>query len=776
MKKQLLFFMMMLLPMIAMADKSGKCGSNLTWTLVESTGTLTIEGNGAMKDFSPSPSVHNFAPWYDDKTILKVVIGEGVTSIGDYAFYKCSTITSITIPNSMTNIGRESFNQCYAIKSVHISDLEAWCNITFHASDSNPLFYSAHLYLGDEEIKDLVIPQSIKSIKSYAFFGCQGLTSVTIPNSVTSIGNDAFANIFGLTSVHITDLETWCNITFNSGFSNPLAYAHHLYLGDEEIKDLEIPQSIKSIKSCAFYGCSGLTSVNIHNNVTSIGGSAFYECTGLTSVTIPNSVTDIGSCAFFGCFGLTSVTIGNCVTSIGSYAFYGCSGLTSTTIGNSVTSIEEAAFEYCTGLTSVTIPNSVTSIGTVAFYGCSALTSLTIGNGVASIGSLAFESTHVPIVISLIENPFTIPDISSLERVFDDHTVCYGKLYVPAGAIDKYKSTKGWKGFSNIYSYVTINEENFPDENFRNYLRSQTYGYDGIITSEEIETITNIDIQWVNISSLKGIEFFTKLTTLKCYGTRFLTSLDVSNNTALTSLDCGINKLTNIDLSKNTALTSLNVSGNQLTSLDVSNNTALASFHCEGNQLSSLDVSKNTLLTDLSCHYNNLATLDVSNNPELTYLNCNNNQLTTLDVSNNTQLTDLICFNNQLLTLDLTNNTALIDLYCSNNLIKNEYMDVLVSSLPVQNNATLCVIDLSNETEGNICTKTQVRTAKKKGWFVMAYDGNNYIEYKGSAPTGIQYNTLDKETNSPIYNINGRKLETPQKGINIIGVKKVIVK
>ncbi|MBO5705645.1 MAG: leucine-rich repeat domain-containing protein, partial [Bacteroidaceae bacterium] len=164
-------------------------------------------------------------------------------------------------------------------------------------------------------------------IGSSAFFGCSGLTSVTIPNSVTSIGAFAFSYCDGLTSVHISDIAAWGNIDFYNASSNPLYYAHHLYLNGEEVKDLVIPNSVTSIGDYAFYNCSVLTSVTIPNSVTSIGGGAFYNCFGLTSVTIPNSVTSIGQSAFSGCSGLTSVTIGSGVESIGTKAFANCPDL-----------------------------------------------------------------------------------------------------------------------------------------------------------------------------------------------------------------------------------------------------------------------------------------------------------------------------------------------------------------------------------------------------------------------------------------------------------------
>ena len=263
-----------------------------------------------------------------------------VTSIGESAFFDCSNLTSVSIPNSVTSIG------------------------------------------------------------SSAFYRCSGLTSVTIPSSVTSIGSGAFSDCFSLTSVHISDIAAWCNIGFVSTYSNPLYYAHHLYMNGEEVKDLVIPNSVESIGAYAFAGCSALTSVTIPNSVTSIGSSAFYGCSGLTSVTIPNSVTSIGSAAFSGCSGLTSVTIPNSVTSIG-----------------------EAAFRYCSGLTSVTIGNSVTSIEYLAFYGCSKLQDVyCYAENVPSTKSSAFDGSY--------------PENAT--------------LHVPDASIDSYKASAPWSSFGKI--------------------------------------------------------------------------------------------------------------------------------------------------------------------------------------------------------------------------------------------------------------------------------------------------------------------------------------
>lgn len=346
-----------------------------------------------------------------------------VTSIGFGAFFKCAGLTSIVIPRSVTKIGTYAFMDCTGLQKVIVPDIAAWCNIIIPAIDGNPLYLAHHLYSDENtEIKDLVIPDGVTSVHSYAFSGCSALTSVTIPSSVGGISRDAFQDCSGLQKVIISDIAAWCGVVFGGETSNPLFYAHHLYSNENtEIKDLVIPDGVTSIGYYAFTGCSGLTSLTIPNGITVIGNYVFDGCSGLTSLTIPDGVLDLGSSTFRGCSGLTSLTLGNSVRNIGSSAFRNCSGLSSVTLPNSVQAISSWAFDGCTGLTSITIPPNVTRIGNDAFGGVDFIT-----------------------VVSLIRYPFTV------YGPFSQNTYNKATLYVPKGTTSAYKAWQGWREFVRI--------------------------------------------------------------------------------------------------------------------------------------------------------------------------------------------------------------------------------------------------------------------------------------------------------------------------------------
>ena len=274
----------------------------------------------------------------------------GLTMIGSYTFNNCSGLTSIIIPSSVTTIGQEAFNNCSGLTSIvipsSVTSIDSWslgnsfkgctslssikvdpnntvydsrgnCNAIIKKSNNalivgckNTVIPSSVTTIGEgsfyscSSLTSIIIPNSVTSIGEYAFSWCSGLTSITIPSSVTGIGHSAFSHCSGLTSITVNSSNTVydsrgnCNAVIKK--SN-----NELIVG---CKNTIIPSSVTSIGSCAFNGCSGLTSISIPSSVTSIGDWVFASCTGLTSITIPESVTSIDDYAFYKCSNLTGLT------------------------------------------------------------------------------------------------------------------------------------------------------------------------------------------------------------------------------------------------------------------------------------------------------------------------------------------------------------------------------------------------------------------------------------------------------------------------------------
>ncbi|MBR4553602.1 MAG: leucine-rich repeat protein [Bacteroidaceae bacterium] len=369
-----------------------------------------------------------------------------------------------TIDNSTKSASVTRYNSSVIAQNEGIVNIPETISFNGRTYSVTNIKYRAFKYC--ESLTSVTIGNSVTSIESEAFSDCTGLTSITIGNSVTSIGQKAFDYCRSLNNVHITDLASWCKISFAG--ADTFYRSYKLYLNGKELTDLIIPESITTIGERAFYRCTSLTSITIPSTVTSIGNYAFSGCTGLTSITIPSSVTSIGESAFYNCTRLTSITIPSSLTSIGWSAFYGCTGLTSITIGNSVTSIGGSAFYGCTGLTSITIGNSVTSIGRKAFYGCTGLTSITIPESVTSIESDAFRDCPNITIIYL----YAVKPPSIINNPFDaDVMKTKATLYVLPEAISAYQNHTYWKQFwieemdesmTGIENVKISSEENAP--------------------------------------------------------------------------------------------------------------------------------------------------------------------------------------------------------------------------------------------------------------------------------------------------------------------------
>lgn len=231
----------------------------------------------------------------------------------------------------------------------------------------------------------------------------------------------------------------------------------------------------------------------------------------------------------------------------------------------------------------------------------------------------------------------------------------------------QYNCGNGVKPTFIFETSLPINKNNFPDDSFRNYIKTYKAGGRDVLTVEEQRKVETIEVEGKNISSLRGIEAFPNLTELDC-GNNSIQKLDLRQNPMLITLKCNKNQLTQLDLSKNPDIDYLNCSENQLEQLDVSH-LKLEYLYCSHNDLEQLDVKNSKWLRELDCSKNELTVLDVDviHKPNLVRVECQNNQLTSLILGENKMLRKLNCANNQLTQLNLNNMISLTELNCANN-------------------------------------------------------------------------------------------------------------
>lgn len=348
MKKRLLsmilaFSMMLtILPVNAITALAANdsCGANLTYELTPNTDdpgtyTLTIRGEGAMYDYSSST-----VPWKAQKSkITSVVIENGVTSIGNYAFEDCSALKMLDIPQSVTEIGSKAFRGCSALTSLALPET---VNIIGNTA-----------FQGCSNLETINIPSGVKLIEHDTFRGCEKLKDVTIPAGVTLIGNSAFKACKTFRNIEIPERVT--KIGTNA------------FEDCTQLETVGIPSTAIKICNFAFQNCPQLKSFVFPSGTTQIYPSVLRGCKNLKSVTIPEEVTKIWGSAFYGC-SLNSVQLPSTLQTIGDLAFYDCDQLSEITIPKSVTSIERSAFESSTELKSVMLAkDSVPTIAENAF-------------------------------------------------------------------------------------------------------------------------------------------------------------------------------------------------------------------------------------------------------------------------------------------------------------------------------------------------------------------------------------------------------------------------
>ena len=456
----------------ALAASSGTCGSGLTWSLSNS-GTLTISGTGAMTDYYSATS----SPFYNNQDILQVIIQDGVSSIGDYAFHSCNALESISIPDSVSSIGKDSFRGCSALTGIHVPEgVQSIRPETFYGCTS---------------LTEVVLPSTITVIGYDAFNYCESLQTISIPSQVATLGSFAFGNCTALRSITLPQgVETipyscfiYCrNLTQVNLPSSLTTIGERAFLCCSKFTSFVIPNHVTTIDKSAFWACSALTSMKIPDSVTTIGSGAFERCTALTSLTIPETVTEIGKDAMLDCPNLTvycyentrasyycgqnSITyeiilkkcgddlnwslrngvlsiygmgpmydytvnnpspfrdrantitrieIGEDVTSIGKQAFWGC-GATEVRFSSDgcLHVIGDQAFYKCASLSSLNLPDTLTTLGQRAFSSCTSLETITLPDSLPSMGIYTFEGC------------------TSLQNV----TLSGGMTTVPQGAFD----------------------------------------------------------------------------------------------------------------------------------------------------------------------------------------------------------------------------------------------------------------------------------------------------------------------------------------------------
>ena len=385
-------------------EDSGKDG-NITWRLTKD-GTLYISGQGDMPGYYYDEDVPE-APWRH-KTVKKVKIERGVTSIGQQAFAGCDSLKNIEIPEGMSSIWAEAFVGCSSLKNIEIPDEVT--NIEWGAFSGCSSLESIKMpagvtsigceaFSGCSSLKSIEIPDGVTYIEWETFAGCISLESVKLSAEMTYIGEDAFSGCSNLKNIKIPDgvtsieLGVFKNCSSLESIEIPDGVTDigvEAFSGCSSLKSIEIPDGVTGIAGGAFSGCSSLKNIEIPDGVTNIEGGAFKDCSSLESIEIPDGVTDIGAEAFSGCSSLKSIEIPDGVTGIAGGAFSGCSSLKNIEIPDGVTSIEWGAFKDCSSLESIEIPDGVTSIKDGTFSECSSLKNIEIPDGVTSIGFDAF--------------------------------------------------------------------------------------------------------------------------------------------------------------------------------------------------------------------------------------------------------------------------------------------------------------------------------------------------------------------------------------------------
>lgn len=560
-----------------------KVSEGLVYKLSTDKTCYSVTGIGYCSDAEIIiPSTYNDLPvtsiareaFENKKSITAVTIGDNVESIDYGAFSGCTGLKSVTMGKNVKVVGGSAFYDCPITDGVYISDIAAWCNIGFtnessyKKGSSNPVSRSRKLYLNNELVTDLVIPDEVTIIKEIAFYQCESITSVTIGKNVTEIESRAFYSCEQIKSVKIQadaikirseafryckaldDVKVYGNIslfTFDA-FDDCNKFKYNEYENAEYLGNETNPYLLLlSIKS------NDITTFSINENCKYIYGPVFDGCYLIESINIPKNVEGVGKGIFGGCAAIKNITVdennakykaidGNLYSKDGKTLVTYARGNTAETftVPDGVENIGSEAFKYSDKLKSIIISDGVKNIESNAFYGCLALTSITIGDGVTSVKEEAIYNCALLDTVKIGSN-----GIAALqEKTFKECNAIANIYYT--GDINAWVKTEGLGNLMNCN-----------DASKKLYINSEE------VTSVTITDATKInDYAFYNCSEISSVTLPDGLTSIGDFafaGCSALTSINIPNG--ITSLgvssfyDCSL--LSSMNLSNCTQLTNI---------------------------------------------------------------------------------------------------------------------------------------------------------------------------------------------------------------------------
>ncbi len=384
---------------VVYAEESGTMGDNITWVL-DDNGVLTFTGEGAM----PGPGWN--PPWTEEN-VKKAVVSEGITEVGDNMFYECSNMESLELADSVTTLSNGGFLKCTSLKTIYVGknfDYDIYFNganalEAIYIDEENEKFTSVDGVVYSKDGTELIRypqaksgiytpPETVTKIGGAAFSDCVNLTGVVITSGIVEIGTNAFYGCTGLTEVNIPD-----NVKIGE----------YLFYDCKNLKKATLPSGITELPMGTFEGCPSLEEFDIPEGVTIIPQGCFSGCAALKNVTIPSSVKEIRINAFSGCSSLEQIEIPESVELIYSYAFSGCKALKSIVIPKKTYCFGEKTFEYCTSLESAVIKTEAESLPIRMFSGCTALKEIVLPETLKALPMGIFSSCNAL-------TSYTIPD------------------------------------------------------------------------------------------------------------------------------------------------------------------------------------------------------------------------------------------------------------------------------------------------------------------------------------------------------------------------------